>query len=73
MKGNFGRKRRMSCLAVCGNGKGLAGFACSKSADGLAAVKKAKNRAGQKLMYFELYNNHTGIISSDLFYATNFI
>lgn len=62
MKGNFGRKRRMSCMAVCGNGKGLAGFACTKSADGQATVKKAKNRAGQKLMYVELYNNHTGII-----------
>ncbi|XP_065353591.1 small ribosomal subunit protein uS5m [Cloeon dipterum] len=59
MKGNFGRRRRMSCLAVTGNGKGLAGFALAKSVDGRSALKRAKNRAGQKLMYFELYNNHT--------------
>jgi len=60
MKGNFGRRRRMSCMAVCGNGKGLAGFSCTKSIDGRAALKKARNRAGQKLMYIELDNNHTG-------------
>ncbi|XP_059473715.1 small ribosomal subunit protein uS5m [Neocloeon triangulifer] len=59
MKGNFGRRRRMSCMAITGNGKGLAGFGLAKSVDGRSAVKRARNRAGQKLMYIELYNNHT--------------
>ncbi|XP_066994973.2 small ribosomal subunit protein uS5m [Anabrus simplex] len=59
MKGNFGRKRRLSCFAVTGNKRGLAGFALGKAVDGKAAIKAAKNRAGQKLVYFNLYNNHT--------------
>nr|CAG4640858.1 EOG090X0689 [Eulimnadia texana] len=59
MKGNFGRKRRISVLAVTGNGNGLAGFAVGKATVGNTAVRKAKNRAGQRLMYLERYNNHT--------------
>lgn len=59
MKGNLGRKRRLSVFAVTGNGKGLAGFALGKAVENKAAIRKAKNRAGQKLMHIELYNNHT--------------
>lgn len=59
MKGNLGRKRRLSVFVVTGNGNGLAGFAAAKSIDNRAAVRKAKNRAGQKLMNIELYNGHT--------------
>jgi ribosomal protein S5 len=28
---------------------------------GMTALRKAKNRAAQKLMYVERYNNHTGM------------
>ncbi|XP_055551499.1 28S ribosomal protein S5, mitochondrial [Wyeomyia smithii] len=59
MKGNLGRKRRISAMAVTGNGNGLAGFGFGKAIDIKTALRQAKNRAGQKLMYFELCNEHT--------------
>ncbi|XP_044729959.1 28S ribosomal protein S5, mitochondrial [Chrysoperla carnea] len=59
MKGNFGRKRRLSVLAVTGNGNGVAGFALGKAVDTKAAIRKARNRAGQKLMFINIYKNHT--------------
>ncbi len=60
MKGNLGRTRRMSAFVITGNGNGLAGFALAKAQAGQAALRKAKNRAAQKLMYVERYNDHTG-------------
>lgn len=62
MKGNFGRKRRLSVMVVTGNGKGLVGFALGKGVEGKTALRKAKNRAGQKLMHFDICDGHTGII-----------
>lgn len=59
MKGNLGRKRRLSCFVVTGNGNGLAGFALGKAVENRAAVRKAKNRAGQKLMHIDLCDGHT--------------
>lgn len=59
MKGNLGRKRRLSAFVVTGNKNGLAGFACSKAVDGKAVLRKAKNRAGQRLMYIERCDEHT--------------
>ncbi|KAL1401860.1 hypothetical protein pipiens_006343 [Culex pipiens pipiens] len=59
MKGNLGRKRRVSAMVVTGNGNGLAGFGFGKAVDIKTALRQAKNRSGQKLMYFELCNNHT--------------
>lgn len=58
MKGNLGRKRRLSAFVVTGNGKGLAGFATGKAVDSRAVLRKAKNRAGQKLMYIEVCDGH---------------
>jgi len=58
MKGNLGRKRRMSAFVVTGNGNGLAGFATGKARDGSAVLRKAKNRAGQKLMHIEICEGH---------------
>lgn len=60
MKGNFGRKRRQAGFVVTGNGKGLAGFASSKGADSRITLRKARNRAGQKLMPIKIFRNHTG-------------
>ncbi|KAK4004601.1 hypothetical protein OUZ56_006334 [Daphnia magna] len=59
MKGNLGRTRRTSAFVVTGNGNGLAGFATGKAQMGMTALRKAKNRAAQKLMYVERYNEHT--------------
>lgn len=59
MKGNMGRKRRFSILSVTGNSKGLAGFAIAKASDARTALRKSKNRAGQKLIQIELCDNRT--------------
>lgn len=53
MKGNLGRKRRLSAFVVTGNGNGLGGFATGKAIDSRAVLRKARNRAGQKLMYIK--------------------
>ncbi|GBP70053.1 28S ribosomal protein S5, mitochondrial [Eumeta japonica] len=58
MNGNLGRVRRYQAMVVTGNGQGVAGFGIGKSKEAASALRKAKNRAGQKLMHFELYNNH---------------
>lgn len=60
MTGNLGRKRRMSVMAVTGNKTGLVGLATGKAIDPRSALRVAKNRAGQKLIFFERYNDHTG-------------
>lgn len=59
MKGNLGRLRRHSSFIVTGNGQGVCGFAMGKSADPKAAIRKAKNRAAQKLMSFEICDGRT--------------
>lgn len=61
----MGRKRRMSLFVVTGNGNGLAGFGLGKAVEGKAALKAAKNRAGQRLMNINIYNNHTGTIKAE--------
>jgi len=60
MDANMGRIRRFSVIAFTGNGQGLCGFALAKSPEGRGALRKAKNRAGQKLLFIERYNQHTG-------------
>lgn len=60
MSSNLGRIRRFSVVAFTGNKDGLCGFAAAKSPEGRGAIRKAKNRAGQKLIWIERYNNHTG-------------
>ncbi|XP_032592806.1 28S ribosomal protein S5, mitochondrial [Drosophila grimshawi] len=59
MKGNMGRKRRYSVLSVTGNSNGLAGFATAKAPEVRTALRKSKNRAGQKLIAINLYENRT--------------
>ncbi|KAH8361324.1 hypothetical protein KR084_004984, partial [Drosophila pseudotakahashii] len=59
MKGNMGRKRRYSVLSVTGNGNGLAGFATVKAPEARTALRKSKNRAGQKLINVNLCENRT--------------
>ncbi|KAF7991950.1 hypothetical protein HCN44_010751 [Aphidius gifuensis] len=59
MTGNMGRKRRLATMVITGNKNGLAGFALGKAPDGRAALKIAKNRAAQKLIYIPRYKDHT--------------
>ncbi|XP_028170413.1 small ribosomal subunit protein uS5m [Ostrinia nubilalis] len=59
MKGSLGRTRNYQAMVVTGNGQGLAGFGLGRAKEAPAALRKAKNRAGQKLMHFEIYNGHT--------------
>jgi len=59
MDGNIGRRKRFSVLAFTGNKNGLAGFAIGKCPDGRVAMRRAKNRAGQKLVYIERFQEHT--------------
>jgi len=59
MTGNLGRKMRFSALVVTGNKNGLVGYAVSKAPMGPASLRKAKNVAGQRLQYIQLYNDHT--------------
>lgn len=59
MRGNLGRYRRHSVFVATGNGQGICGFALGKSADPKAAIRKAKNRAAQRLMSFELCDGRT--------------
>lgn len=59
MKGTLGRTRRQSTFCVTGNGNGLAGFATAKAVEAKACLRKAKNRAAQKLMNIQICNGHT--------------
>ncbi|XP_011864627.1 PREDICTED: 28S ribosomal protein S5, mitochondrial [Vollenhovia emeryi] len=59
MTGNLGRKSTMSLFVITGNGNGLAGFGLGKAPTQKAAIKSAKNKAGQKLMYIPRYKEHT--------------
>ncbi|XP_053613851.1 small ribosomal subunit protein uS5m [Plodia interpunctella] len=59
MKGSLGRTRNFQAMVVTGNGQGLAGFGLGTAKEAPAALRKAKNRAGQKLMNFEIYNGHS--------------
>ncbi|CAG4954283.1 unnamed protein product [Parnassius apollo] len=67
MKGTLGRTRNYQAMVVTGNGQGLAGFGFGKAKEAAAALRKAKNRAGKKLMHFNIYNGHT--IFHDFFTA----
>nr|CAG4642510.1 EOG090X0689 [Evadne anonyx] len=59
MSGNLGRTRRASAFVITGNNNGLAGFALAKANMGQTALRKAKNRCAQKLIFVERYNEHT--------------
>lgn len=47
-------------MVAVGNSKGLVGFSIGKAIDGQSALRKAKNRAVQKLMYIPIFREHTG-------------
>lgn len=59
MTSHFGRMKQCRATVVTGNGNGLVGFSSVTGTDPKTVIKRAKNRAGQRLCYFERYNNHT--------------
>lgn len=59
MTGTLGRKQRFTAFVVTGNKNGLAGFGLGRSQNGKGAIRIAKNRAAQNLMYIPLYEDHT--------------
>lgn len=59
MTATYGRKRQHSVLVVTGNKQGLGGFALGKALEPKTAIRKAKNRAGQKMLNVHLFRNHT--------------
>lgn len=59
MTSNMGRKRYSRCMVVTGNRNGLAGFSWISTHDLKSGLITAKNRAGQRLIFIERYNDHT--------------
>ncbi|XP_017883518.1 28S ribosomal protein S5, mitochondrial [Ceratina calcarata] len=59
MSSNMGRKKCTRCMVITGNGKGLAGFSWNTSRELRSGLITAKNRAGQRLIHIERYNDHT--------------
>ncbi|KYN31252.1 28S ribosomal protein S5, mitochondrial [Trachymyrmex septentrionalis] len=59
MTGNLGRRGRISIFVVTGNGNGVVGFSLAKAPVQKTAIKTAKNRAGQRLMYISRCKEHT--------------
>lgn len=59
MTATLGRKHSYSAFVVTGNKNGLAGFAKGRSASAKDALRKAKNKAAQRLQYIERFEDHT--------------
>ena len=59
MTGTLGRKQRYSALVAVGNRNGLAGYGFGKSLFARTAIRNAKNKAAQRLMYIPRYNEQT--------------
>lgn len=63
MTRHFGRYRTVATIVATGNGNGLVGYGLATAPEGKAALRRAKNRAGQKLMYIPRYEDHTSMYS----------
>jgi small subunit ribosomal protein S5 len=59
MTGTLGRKMTFAAMVVTGNKNGLAGFGLGKSQSGRTAIRVAKNRAAQRLVYIPRFADHT--------------
>lgn len=60
MTSNMGRTKRCRVCVITGNKKGLAGFVMLNGNEFKSTINTAKNKAGQRLIYIERYNDHTG-------------
>lgn len=56
---NMGKKRENVCAVVTGNKNGVAGIAKVTCNEPRTAIKLAKNRAAQRLMFFKRCNDRT--------------
>ncbi|ESO99954.1 hypothetical protein LOTGIDRAFT_230880 [Lottia gigantea] len=56
---NLGKIYTTSAFVATGNGNGLAGYGIAKAANMKAALRIAKNRAAQQLVFIERYNEAT--------------
>ncbi|ESO03920.1 hypothetical protein HELRODRAFT_79614 [Helobdella robusta] len=59
MTGTLGRKMRFSAFVVTGNKNGVAGYGLGKALNAKAAIRVAKNKAAQKLVYVPRFEDHT--------------
>ncbi|XP_071962814.1 small ribosomal subunit protein uS5m-like [Antedon mediterranea] len=59
MTAKVGRKRSISALVAVGNKQGAIGYAYGKAPDMMAALRKAKNKAANHLVYIEKYKDDT--------------
>ncbi|XP_043792719.1 28S ribosomal protein S5, mitochondrial isoform X1 [Apis laboriosa] len=59
MTSNMGRTKRCRVLVITGNKKGLAGFIMLNGNEFKSTINAAKNKAAQRLIYIERYNDHT--------------
>ncbi|XP_017757508.1 PREDICTED: 28S ribosomal protein S5, mitochondrial [Eufriesea mexicana] len=59
MSSTLGRVKRHRTFVITGNRNGLAGFASVTKHDLKGSISAAKNKAGQRLIYIERYNDHT--------------
>lgn len=59
MTSHMGRYRKVFSLVATGNGNGLVGYSLANAVEGKAAMRKARNRAGQKLMYIPRHEDRT--------------
>ncbi|CAF0715314.1 unnamed protein product [Brachionus calyciflorus] len=58
-KSILGKKKTVSCFAVTGNHDGIIGYGLGKGSTTSGAIKMAKARASQRLIYIERYENRT--------------
>lgn len=59
MTSHMGRYRKVFCMVAAGNGNGLVGYGLAKAVEAKAAIRRARNRAGQGLMYVQRHEDRT--------------
>lgn len=59
VSGSYGRVKSFEATVVTGNGNGCIGFGVGEAVDQRSAIRLAKNRAGQRLVYVERKNDAT--------------
>lgn len=59
MTGSHGQERTAKVIVGVGNGNGSFGYAMASSRDGRPAVRRALNRAAQRLLYVHRFEDRT--------------
>lgn len=58
-KSILGKKKVISCFVITGNGAGIIGYGKGKGSTAAGAIRLAKVKASQRLLYINLYENRT--------------